>query len=191
MVTAKHVIAGCQDGDVLEIYRENNWHSFRAVIVGHYSNADVSVFVLPIVISSHPMPPTSVNLVYGQDVYFLGFPFGAQDMTNPELNREFPMPYVKKAIVSSMPYQPNGRFFFLDGINNPGFSGGPVVFRENGNPEFRACGIISGYRFNNESVYQNDTQLELFVKVNTGIVIAYDISNAIELIDANPIGMEI
>jgi hypothetical protein len=49
----------------------------------------------------HPMPPDSAGLVYGQDVFFLGFPYGWSAEVK-DLNRGFPLPFVKKAIVSNI-----------------------------------------------------------------------------------------
>ena len=43
--------------------------------------------------------------------------------------------------------------FYLDGYNNPGFSGGPVVRAEK--PD-QVIGVIGGYAFANETVFVND-----------------------------------
>jgi hypothetical protein len=84
----------------------------------------------------------------------------------------------------------------LNGNNNPGFSAGLVVFKptvkcEAIDPLYNVCGIISGYQHSFESVYLEDDALELLVKANSGIILVYDISNAIGLIDANPIGVPV
>jgi hypothetical protein len=70
----------------------------------------------------------------GQDVFFLGFPL--QDRVKSSLGEIFkqPVPLVKKGIFSSGIYSDNTpdkiSGFYLDGHNNPGFSGGPVVFND-------------------------------------------------------------
>ena len=85
----------------------------------------------------------------------------------------------------------------LDGHNNPGFSGGPVVFCQNnhGN-DFSVAGVVAGYRHAFEPVYKNkepeENELPIgYYRVNTGIVLAYDIKYALNLIRQNPIGVEL
>jgi hypothetical protein len=43
---------------------------------------------------------------------------------------------------------------FLDGHNNPGFSGGPIVYRDLDRSEFvyKVAGVVSGFRFDSTSV---------------------------------------
>lgn len=84
----------------------------------------------------------------------------------------------------------------MNGNNNPSFSAGLVVFKptvkcETIDPLYNVCGIISGYQHSFDSVYHGNNALELFVKANSGIILVYDISNAIKLIDANPIGFPV
>jgi hypothetical protein len=65
-----------------------------------------------------------------QEVCFLGFPYGSFYTRGEPINRGFLLALVKRAIGSSMPF--NGRdevmVCYLDGINNPGFSGGSAVW---------------------------------------------------------------
>ena len=72
--------------------------------------------------------------MYGQDVYFLGFPYGLHgDMS--ALSNDLPFPFVKKGIISLFHNDGVNRIY-LDGHNNPGFSGGPVVFMPAGLSDF-------------------------------------------------------
>ena len=81
------------------------------------------------------------------------------------------------------------KYMLLDGHNNPGFSGGPVIFSPYGQlQDVRVAGVISGYKFAWDKVFIQDTETDLAVKYNTGIIIAYSIEYAVELIRANPIG---
>jgi hypothetical protein len=77
---------------------------------------------------------------------------------------------------------------YLDGHNNRGFSGGPVVFKEPGSQLFKVAAIVSGYRYSEEPIYQGDDPLQLSYRENTGIVLAYGIQHAVELARGNPIG---
>lgn len=77
---------------------------------------------------------------------------------------------------------------FLDGHNNKGFSGGPVLFKEHGHGELKVAAVISGYRFANEPVFNGDQELPITYRYNTGIIISYGIKHAVALVQANPIG---
>ena len=80
--------------------------------------------------------------------------------------------------------KPRPSLLFLDGHNNPGFSGGPVCYRKADNELFPIAGVVSGYYSEKNFVFdeQTDTQLPLYVIENTGTVYAADISFALELI---------
>lgn len=189
-VTAKHVIENLIDNDIVELFYQNKWQKIEVNLIGHSKVSDVSVFATNINFGNLLLNPTVEKITYGQDLYFLGFPFGLKSEVG-ELNREFPLPLVKKGIVSAIIFDQPGKYLLIDGHNNPGFSGGPVVFKPNGNNDFSVCAVISAYRYNVESTYLNDTPTQLQVKANTGIVIAYTIDNAIDLIKLNPNGKTI
>jgi len=193
LVTAKHVIEGLQDNNTVELYHNNNWVTIPVRLIGHHATADVSVISINQVIVQLPLEPTTNGIIYGQDLYFLGFPYRLADEANSQINRNFPLPLVKKGILSAILNDGQGNYLLIDGINNPGFSGGPVVFKlpNQNNFNFKVCGIISGYRTAEEPVYQAGAQVPLSVRANTGIIVAYNIENALELIRANPIGIEI
>ena len=191
LVTAKHVIANLKDDETVEIYNNQNWNKVNVKIVGHHPTADVSVFTIDTILSKLKLEPTSNGIFYGQDTYFLGFPYDLQDIDGGRFNRNFPMPLVKKATLSCFMIDETGEYMLLDGINNPGFSGGPVVFTMKNSQDFRVAGIISGFRFENEPTFHQNRQTPITVRANTGIIFAYDIKNAISLIVENPIGKEI
>jgi len=103
LVTARHVCAGIRDGDSIAIFHDERWKDAPAKIVGlgaeNRVDTDVAVLALKKQISpSFSMPATSADLVWGQDVYFLGFPYGLH--TSVEANNGYPLPLVKKALIS-------------------------------------------------------------------------------------------
>ena len=130
------------------------------------------------------------NIILGQEVYFLGFPYGLNTNMG-ELNRNFPVPFIKKAILSAV----YGKLdlLFLDGHNNPGFSGGPVVFSQGRAPAnaFSVAGVISGYRESTQPVYRAGEATAFESAYNTGIICAYGIRHVIRLIDQNSIGFNL
>ena len=188
-VTAKHVVQVEENDDILhslsvgeevEIFRDNSWHPIPVTVVAHSEISDVSIFKIKQNIPAHPMPATTDGIFYGQDVYFLGFPYGLSSVVG-EINRHFPLPLVKKGILSSMFNVELGGMFFVDGHNNPGFSGGPVIFTDQKTKEQKVAGIIHGYQPEFKNIAGRLTPIE---NTNSSIIIAYSISNAIDLIEA-------
>jgi hypothetical protein len=94
----------------------------------------------------------------------------------------------------------------LDGINNPGFSGGPVLYHTG--PDQVVLGVISGYRNDpgvvhsievpdlptaaqtpdNKAPIPTGTIKKNVVDLNTGIIFAFMADVAVEAIKKNPIG---
>jgi hypothetical protein len=200
LVTARHVVEGIRDGGNVGIFFQGRWVEFPVQVVGiGEQEIDVAVLSMPIQLSpQYRLEPSSKWLTIGQDVFFLGFPYGIR--AEPEsLNRGFPFPLVKKGVVSSFtaPGNVEGRFL-LDGHNNPGFSGGPVVFERPGRVQaakgeiikydYRIAGIVSAYRYQEEPVHHQGQPTPLTFRANTGIVICYNISLARTMMEANPIG---
>ena len=190
LVTAKHLVAGISDSSTIEIFRQNEWHVLKVRLVGNApGETDVTVLAGEAPLSpGFPLPPTLHGIAMYQDTFFLGFPYNLY-MNTGESNYGFPIPFAKKALLSSSARDENGmNQLFLDGHNNPGFSGGPVVWTNAGDNKFNVGGIISGYRFQNEPVYAGEELTPLVYRYNTGIIIAYGIDIALRLIQDNPIG---
>ena len=193
LVTARHVVKDLNGTCGIRIFHENQWKEIQVTVVGHCEGEiDISVLTAPLQLSpTFPLEATSAGMVYGQDVYFLGFPYGMTGEIG-SLNRDFPLPFVKKAIVSCMYSTDDGvQMSFLDGHNNPGFSGGPVVFKEQNRNDYKIASVISGFRYTEEPVYQGDNPVPLAYRYNTGIIISYGIKHAIDVIESNPIGYEL
>lgn len=187
-VTAKHVIDSLQTDEKISIFSEGSWIEYNVQSVKHHPLADISIFSPPNSFIRFEMRPGTTGIIWGQNVYFLGFPFGLQtaDGRITSLTHGYPLPFVKGAILSAINNDENDcEVLYLDGNNNSGFSGGPVVFR---NPydhtsDLIVAGVISGYRFSEEPAYLQGTKTELVYKANTGIIIVYSIKYALELIE--------
>ena len=187
-ITARHVVEGMMTGDTIEINYKKNWNQHSVVIVGHSPYSDISVLSIPTgKVLGESMLASSDQIYYGQDIFFLGFPFGLQsDITT--LNSEFPIPLVKKGILSNFLLEKPRKILLLDGWNNPGFSGGPIVYFHQQSQKFQLAGIISGYRYEITNAMQQNHDIDIQIKTNTGIIISYGIEAALELIKQNPIG---
>ncbi|MDE0689682.1 MAG: serine protease [Candidatus Poribacteria bacterium] len=196
IVTAKHLVEKITGRHTIKLMHEKKWKNLEVELIGHCKGqVDISVLAAEFQISwGYSLPATTAGMILGQDVYFLGFPYGLMSDVG-ELNRNFPFPLVKKGVLSTI--EPSEGCILLDGHNNPGFSGGPVVFCQNnrGN-DFSVAGVVSGYRYAREPVYKNEEPEENeppigYYRANTGIVLAYDIKYALDLISQNPIGAEL
>lgn len=116
----------------------------------------------------------------------MGFPYNFS--VNLILGDEgFPMPFVKRATVSCF----DGNIFYLDGHNNPGFSGAPVVFGQPGRLALNIAAVVSAFEAIEEPVFEDAQPTNLRYRYNTGLIVSHNIRFATELIDANPIGLEI
>lgn len=191
IVTARHVVDGIKDRDKVSIFYKNQWHIGDVRVIGMGSNEDLSndIAILAVehrVAPAVPLEATSAGVVYGQDVFFLGFPYGLY--TDTEIMRGFPLPLVKKGTMSGSLGQQE--VFLLDGQNNPGFSGGPVVFTPVGSPklEYRVMGVVSAYRCQEGDVYYKGKPTGLKHAENAGIILAPSIKRVTDLIAKNPVG---
>jgi len=185
LVTAKHVVPDLAGSSKISLWSNGAWKEYPVQLVGHApGDIDVSVLAIDRLVTNKGLPlEAGDRFIYGQDSYFLGFPYGI--MPKYIFGADgFPLPFVKKALVSSF----NPDTMLLDGHNNPGFSGGPVVFMEAESRQLRVAGVVSGFRFVEEPVLMNGQKTGLTYEYNTGIVVAHRIHHALALIKANPIG---
>lgn len=189
LVTASHVLANlAQEGEIY-IFGNGLWTPLQVKLVGHAPHPiDISVLAPDkrLTPTSLPVRVSSDGMMHGQEVYFLGFPY--HFLGNIIFTDEgFPLPFVKRATLSCF----DESVYLLDGHNNPGFSGGPVVFGQPGTPPTNIAGVISGYKFFREPIFHGQAQTELTYKYNTGIIVSYKIEHALSVIHANPIGFKL
>lgn len=196
VITAAHVAKSIAEEGQLEINQEDLWKVVKVKRINVSAEVDLAVFAPEQqVTATHELG--NGNLTLGQEAFFLGYPY---NLTIPagQLNSNRPLPFVKRATVSGFFKDNEGRQrVFLDGINNPGFSGGPVVIfdaRERypqGNPKEKVVGVISGFLSEHIRVNEGATVTRYTVPTNTGIVEAVNINHALDAIRANPIGFKL
>ena len=191
LITAAHVLEGMQHGvsSELHIFQENNWTKITATpffaAKRSYQADDMDIAIVQTAIPVPADEPEIVldtgGLILGQDVYFLGFPyFGSSiDHKAEAFNDGYPIPFVKKATLAALQYP----LIYLDGHNNPGFSGGPVMFWDYHQRRRKICGVISAYLTQFGEIKRIETTTKEFYRENSGIGIAYSIKPIVDLID--------
>ena len=202
LITARHVVKDITSDSSIAIFHERQWQNTSIQVVGiGAGETDVAVLACPVRLAPpHPLEASSNGLIYGQPVYFLGFPFG-WDGGGETINRDFPIPFVKAGVVSSMAYGEPSRIY-VDGHNNKGFSGGPLVFLPNGRlgSEFRVAGVVANYPTpivepvvdsKGDPILAPDNQPIAYFQENQGLVVAFEIRHVTDLIEANPIGFKL
>ncbi|MDE0630642.1 MAG: serine protease [Caldilineaceae bacterium] len=198
LVTARHVVNGIADKDSIMIFHDNEWKTLNVEMVGiGKSHVDVAVFACNELFVPHlSLEASANNLGFGQQVYFAGFPFGQRWEMNPFANQSFPTPFVKTGILSG--FIENNSLLVVDGYNNKGFSGGPLVFKPVIQPSnvFQVAGVVSGYQAPLVPIVDKHGHAALdeqgnpigYTQENSGLVIAVNIKEVTRLIEANPIG---
>lgn len=217
VITAKHVVAGLKPDDTLEINKHEQWSSVKVKVLRCDDPIDIAVLIPPAQLTvSYPLEPTTDKVFYGQDAYFVGFPYGLFT-GGKKVNGPYPIAFIKKGTFSATVPEGIATVIFLDGHNNPGFSGGPIVYRDlnQNSPVFHLAGVISGFlpeliptvvpemvkpgqdisqeepwrirKLNDGRIFKL-TDTEQLALLNTGIVRGYHIKHAVELIRKNPIG---
>lgn len=198
LVTARHFARSVSKQTPLSVLFDEKWQDLGGTLVGHApGEIDISVLALKD-ITANPDLKLNPNqaILYGQDVYFLGYPYGWWGDMTTKSKIERPWPFVRKAIVSCIESSPDGAHRnYLAGHNVLGFSGGPVVWPASPHAlppsGFQVTSVISGYRFVNSPIFEGSSQTGATVKENTGIIVSYGIRHALDLIHANPIGVPI
>jgi hypothetical protein len=192
LITAKHAVPNIEHSGQIEIFHNDQWKGIAVTAI--YCDIDeVDIIALFSQSQLTPIFPTNfglaADLYVSQDVYFCGFPYGWSNYAG-QVNNGHPLPFVKKAICSAFGFIETeaGMFaekVYLDGHNNPGFSGGPVSFLSKNTGKQTIAGVISGYHWQAEPIQskKNPEEAEqLYYQANTGIIVAYNMSPIIAAI---------
>jgi len=184
IITAKHIVEGIKQNDYISLFHNNQWKKIEVKNI-KFKNPKVDAIVLVPNIKVTPLTKlefTSNNIVFGQDVYFLGFPFGLKAEVG-SLNNNFPMPFVKKGICSNIDNKnPEITGIWIDGYSNPGFSGAPIVFRDISTGNIKIAGVLIGYLPETIDVIDEKNGTESHVKINSGLIYSINIDAIIKLI---------
>jgi hypothetical protein len=137
-----------------------------------------------------PLPPTIDGLAWSQQIFFLGYPYGlATQIKGSDPGDR--IAFVKSGIWSATATVDGVDLIYIDGHNNPGFSGGPVIGFKPGATEAQVFGVISGYRLEHQPLYAGTTEIsEITAVANSGIVIATSINHVLHALNAASAGSD-
>ena len=118
----------------------------------------------------------------GQLVWFLEYPFiegiGSQFGNGQEA------PFIKRGTMSAIVgTNPDAVVLYIDGFNNEGFSGGPIVFWDFTTHKYGILGVVQGYRNDTAKVIVNGQAVNTQLLVNSGILRGYSIRHVIQAIE--------
>ncbi len=188
LITAKHVVDGLPvQNATIQIWQNEQWKDYHTVrtIFPSSDNVDIAVFETnekvgtpySIAASGDTGGPTM-----GQQVWFLGYPFGiASRFKNGTI-----APFIKRGTMSAIDANnADAVVIYIDGFNNPGFSGGPIVFWNFSKHAYEIIGVVKGYKEDSAKVLINGQHVDTQLLVNTGILVAYSIEHAMKAIEAS------
>lgn len=189
LVTAKHLFPEDLPSKVEIGIQLNASIENRLAFVYYHSNESIDICVIKLendelIGAQNHIEFIDQSFTLSQDCYFLGFPLNL--FIPMEGLQSFPVPLVKKGIISGFFQVDNYQLLLLDGINNPGFSGGPVVVIEPKNV-MKIVGVISGYQLINRNFVDakgNIIENGLFWQENSGLVRAWSFKPALDIIDS-------
>ncbi len=192
LITARHLLEGFGSEGEVDLWMEGRWSRVRVRAI-YPAKETVDIAALdagrPLTVT-FPLEPSAGGLTLGQQVYFLGYPYGlgTPGLALPGFGE---VPFLKSGIISAMDDRdPEANVFYLDGHNNPGFSGGPIVFWHSESGRFRVAGVVRGYRNEALPVLKKknlddpraQAHNDLYTRANSGIVIGYNIRHIVDAI---------
>ena len=193
LVTARHMVEGLPDTKAtIDVWQEGTWKTLNTVKTLFPKSSDVDIAVLKLG-EKVPKPyeitadDTGGGFTFGQQVWFLGYPYqiGTRFGAKSSMANWNP-PFIKRGTLSAV----DGRdadavVLYVDGFNNPGFSGGPVVYWDFTLHKYKIAGVVKGFKEDTAKVVINGQHVDTQLLVNSGILIAYSIKHAIDEIEAD------
>lgn len=184
LVTAAHMVAGLPEcGATIHLAQGGKWRSLTVEIL-RCGNPHVDVVALKIagrLSPEYPIETTLKGVTLGQEVYFFGYPYGLSTFVT---SNGYPLALVKHGIVSAIGGdEKTGVVLYIDGFNNPGFSGGPIVVYDHFSDKVKVIGVVSGYLNQRSQAQVSNRPTPLTVLTNSGILVGYSIEYALDAIN--------
>jgi hypothetical protein len=190
-ITAGHMAKGLPDNNpTIEKRVGDRWEDLHVQKILHPSSPDADIAVLAV--DEKPTSQFAVQVVkvagggptIGQGVWFVGYPFIEGMGTKTHDSKSVVFPFIKHGIFSAVDgSNEDAVIWYLDGVNNEGFSGGPVVFWDFNKHDYEILAVVAGYKEDNARIVVNGEQVKTALLVNSGIVVTYSVNHAIDAID--------
>jgi S1-C subfamily serine protease len=188
LVTARHVIAGVPNTDaIIQVRRGDHWEDYHTAKTIYPSSTDVDIAIFET--SEKAVQPFNIapladtgGVTLGQLLWFIGYPFGMAG--NIAMNGQaIAFPFMKRGTMSVIDASnPDAVVYYIDGFNNAGFSGGPIIFWEFSSHTYKILGVVKGYRPESAKMLINGQEVDTQILVNSGILVGYSIRHAIDAI---------
>jgi hypothetical protein len=185
LVTAKHVVVGLPGSNAtIQIRRGSKWEDVHTVKTLFPPSDDVDIAVFE---TNENVPKPfqvtaargSGGVTLGQRVWFLGYPWGIGTRA-----RNAEAPFLKGGTMSAIDAtNPNAVVVYIDGFNNPGFSGGPIIFWNFSTHAYEVLGVVRGYKEDTAKILVNGEHADTNLLVNSGILVGYSIEHAIQAVE--------
>jgi hypothetical protein len=187
LVTARHVVTGLPttSNATIQAWQEEQWKDYHTVKTIFPSSSDVDIAVFETdekVATPYSIQPTESTggVTMGQQVWFLGYPWGISS----HFGDGRIAPFIKRGTMSAIDAtKPDAIVIYVDGFNNPGFSGGPIVYWDFAKRAYGILGVVKGYKEDAAKVLINGQHVDTQILVNTGILVAYSIDHAVKAIE--------
>jgi hypothetical protein len=188
LVTARHVVAGVPESNAtIQVRRTERWEDLHTVKTLFPPSIEVDIAVFET--DEKVLQPFKVTtqgktggVTMGQQVWFLGYPFGIGSHVGNDKGTF--IPFMKRGTMSAIDStNPDAVVLYIDGFNNPGFSGGPILFWSFSGQAYEILGVVKGYKEDTAKVLVNGVHVDTQLLVNSGILIGYSIKHALQAID--------
>lgn len=204
LVTARHVVANLPTcNGQMQAFLKGRWVPLRVrqILFPESSDADVAVLDIDSKADdeftiSATSRDGSDGPTFGQQLWFLGYPLWSVEHPHG-ISSSFDagtklIPFIKRGTLSAIDgSNPKSVVLYIDGFNNVGFSGGPIVYWSFSARAYRILGVVRGYLYDPAALDANGQKVQVDVngeKVdvralsNSGILVGYSIAHAIESI---------
>jgi Trypsin-like peptidase domain len=186
LITARHVVAGLPTSKAtIQVWQEYIWkdyHTLRTIFPSS-AEVDIAIFETEETVSRpYDITPQgkSSGTTFGQQVWFLGYPLEGLGFRYKSAT----FPFIKRGTISGIDaLDQDAIVYYIDGFNNPGFSGGPVVYWNFVRHAYEIAAVVQGYREEAAKTMVNGKQVDTQILVNSGILVAYSIDHAMKAIE--------
>ena len=186
-ITARHIVAGMPTTNAtFSVRKKGEWLdvSVPKIIFPESDAVDMAILVTgenaaqPYGITSEG---STGGATMGQQVWFLGYPF-IEGLSSQGQGWE--APFIKRGTMSAIvSTDPKAVILYIDGFNNHGFSGGPIVYWDFTDRRYKIIGVVQGFKNDSAIALIDGKQVDTNILVNSGILVGYSIAHAIEAID--------